>query len=294
MNPAIPTQRGAVVTQAPRKARRIGVCSWSLQPRTVADLAERVRACGLSRVQLALGPVRSGAMPYAEVRSVLAEAGVKVLSGMMSTHGEDYTSLETIRRTGGLRPDAHWARNLEIARRDADLARAAGIDLVTFHAGFLPHGADDPERERLLDRLRTVADVFARDGVRLGLETGQETAETLLAVLRDLERPSVGVNFDPANMILYGMGDPVAALRRLARHVVQVHVKDAVAARAPGEWGEEVPVGTGQVDWIAFFEVLDRHAPGVDLLIEREAGDDRARDVRRAREHLASIGAIEA
>jgi sugar phosphate isomerase/epimerase len=155
---------------------------------------------------------------------------------------------------------------------------------VTFHAGFLPEDDGDPERAVLLDRLRAVADLFADRGLRLGLETGQETAETLAAVLDELERPNVGVNFDPANMILYGKGDPVEALRRLAPRVVQVHVKDAVPTNAPGTWGRETPVGAGAVDWPAFMAVALAIDPPVDFVIEREAGADRTDDVRAASE----------
>src|SRR5688572_12996243 len=122
---------------------------------------------------------------------------------MMSTHGEDYSTLATIRETGGLRPDRHWKRNLEAAREDTALARRLGLDLVTFHAGFLPEQRSDPERAKLLDRLRLVCDAFHEQGVRLGFETGQESAETLSEVLAELDHPAAGVNFDPANMILY-------------------------------------------------------------------------------------------
>ena len=96
--------------------------------------------------------------------------------------------------------------------------------------------------------------------------------------------PDVGVNFDPANMILYGMGDPVAALDQLSPHVFQLHVKDAFPSSNPEQWGTEEPVGTGAVDWSAFFQVLhDRQING-DLVIEREAGTQRIEDVVRARE----------
>ncbi len=228
-------------------------------------------------------------MPVASVRDALDGARITAVSGMMSTVGEDYSSLDSIARTGGLRPDAHWTANLEIAKRDARTARELGLSLVTFHAGFLPHESADPERAKLLVRLRTVVDVFAEEGVRLGFETGQETAETLLEFLAALDRPSAGVNFDPANMILYGMGDPIAALRELRSHVVQVHIKDATPSVRRGEWGEEVPVGTGRVDWRAFFVALDEAQPTVDLLIEREAGEARVEDVRRARAHVLAL-----
>lgn len=281
------------MTESIGKIRAIGVCSWSLRPRTASELANRASDCGVAYVQLALGPIRSGAMSPNELRDELAAAGVMPRSGMMSTIGEDYSSMDSIARTGGIRPDTHWAENLRNAKVEARIARAMELPLVTFHAGFLPHDTSDPERAKLLDRLRAMVDVFADQGVRVGFETGQETAATLLDVLADLDRPSAGVNFDPANMILYGMGDPVAALQDLGSRVVQVHVKDAVPTRVAGTWGEEVPVGLGRVDWPAFFAVLAEVQPAVDLMIEREAGERRIQDVRRAVQHLyATIGAV--
>lgn len=261
---------------------RIGVCSWSLRPTSAVDLAEKVRACGLARVQIALDPLRTGHWDAQRTQDTLAEAGVALESGMLSTHGEDYSSLDSIRETGGLRPDATWSKNLEAARANAKLARRLGLELVTFHAGFLPEEPHDPERAKLIARLRTFCEVFADEGVRLGFETGQETAETLLHVLAELDHPAAGVNFDPANMILYGMGDPVAALATLADHVRQIHVKDALPSDVPGAWGSEVRVGTGRVDWPAFM-ALAREL-GVAFLIEREAGLERVADIAAARE----------
>ena len=263
----------------------IGVCSWSLRASGPAELAERVRACGLAAVQLALDPLRTGAWDEAGTRRALEQAGIEVLSGMMGMRGEDYSSLASIRATGGVRPDRHWAANLAAARENARLARRLGLRLVSFHAGFLPHDPSDPERAVLIDRLRAVAEAFGAEGVEVALETGQEDAETLAGVLAELG--AVGVNFDPANMLLYGMGDPVQALARLAPWVRQIHVKDARRSAAPGEWGTEVPVGQGEVDWQAFFAVLRERGLAVDLVIERESGDDRTGDVRAARALVA-------
>lgn len=266
--------------------RRIGACSWSLQTRGPADLARSLRGVGVDSVQLHLDPLRRGDWSVSETQDALAGARIEVRSGMMSMEGEDYSSLASIERSGGVRPAQTWAANRIAARANAGLAKRLGLGLVTFHAGFLPHERSDPEREVLLGRLRELVDIFAAEGVRVGFETGQESARTLLDVLADLDRPKAGINFDPANMILYGMGDPVEALRALAPRVLQVHIKDAMATRVPGSWGEEVRVGTGQVRWDAFFEVLRAGAPKVDWMIEREAGDRRIDDMRAARELL--------
>lgn len=260
-----------------------------MRPDSVRDLVEKVRACGVDAVQLALDPVRTGAWSERETVDALREAGVAILSGMMGMKGEDYSTLESIRRTGGVRARETWEENLRAAHENAALARRLGIGLVTFHAGFLPHDQRDAERATMLDRLRQIAAVFAACGVKVGLETGQESAATLLGVLEELRAP-IGVNFDPANMILYGMGEPVGALRVLARHVVQIHIKDAVPAKAAGSWGEEVVAGTGAVDWGAFFGVYREAGLACDLIIEREAGERRVEDAREAvrvvREHV--------
>jgi len=271
----------------------LGACSWSLQAERLDDLAARIADVGVRYVQLGLDPVVHGAWKVTDVRPALDARGIELRSGMLGMKGEDYSTLETIKQTGGLRSDEYWAENLAAAERCALAARELEIDLVSFHAGFLPHDQGDPERALLIDRIGQVADAFAAQGVRLALETGQENAETLLAVLDELDRPNLGVNFDPANMILYAMGDPVAALNILAPRVFQIHIKDATATEVPGTWGAEVPAGTGDVDWRAFFECVAEKGLSCDLMIEREAGETRIADMRAARELLEGLEVVE-
>ncbi|MCH2132173.1 MAG: sugar phosphate isomerase/epimerase [Phycisphaerales bacterium] len=273
---------------------RLGVCSWSLQPDSPAELVERVRETGLDRVQLALSPAVSDRDQWGDVFTVLSDAGISVASGMMEPVGEDYSTLETIAKTGGIRPATTWAANEAMARAMAVLCGKAGLTLVTLHAGFLPHDREDSERQAMVTRLQLLAKIFADQGVAIAFETGQESADTLLEVLGDIDRETVGVNFDPANMILYAMGDPVDAVRRLAPHIMQVHIKDAVPTDTPGEWGSEVAAGTGAVDWPAFFAAVQSIAPDLEAVIEREAGGSRIEDVKVAinlvKQH-AGIGA---
>jgi len=263
---------------------RLAVCSWSLRPTRPDDLASACCQAGVRAVQLALDPLREGRWKLDETRRLLAEHGVEVVSGMMATHGEDYTTLESIRRTGGLVPDEHAERNLAAAQANARIAQEFGLSLVTLHAGFVPEERGDPARARLVERLHRVADAFAAVGVRLGLETGQESAQGLVELLEDLDRSDIGVNFDPANMILYGSGEPLAALERLLPRVFQVHVKDALPASVRGTWGSEVAAGLGAVDWQRFFDLVASAPASIDAVVEREAGENRVGDVARARE----------
>jgi sugar phosphate isomerase/epimerase len=205
---------------------------------------------------------------------------------MLAPRGEDYSSIPRIRETGGLRPDATWADNLKLAMGVARAAATLGLRLVTFHAGFIPHDARDPLHGRMIERLRAVADVFAEEGVDVAFETGQESAECLVEALQALDRPTVGVNFDPANMLLYGAGDPLQGFRRLRQWVRQVHAKDAVPSGQPDVWGRETPVGAGAVPWREFMAEVRSLPPEVAVVIEREGGERRVQEVASAREFL--------
>ena len=268
---------------------RLAVCSWSLQPVSPQQLIEHLQTIGIPRVQLALDPLREHPEVWGGTAALFARAGITIASGMFGTVGEDYTTPETIKRTGGVVPDGTWEENWRNIQEIARIAAELGIKVVTFHAGFLPHEESDPAFAKLFERIARIAAVFGARGIALGFETGQETAETLRSFLEKLGCANVGVNFDPANMILYEKGDPITALRTLAPFLRSCHLKDASATKVPGTWGDEVVVGTGQVDWRAFFQTLAEVGFTGDLAIEREAGTSRVADIRRAREFVLTL-----
>jgi sugar phosphate isomerase/epimerase len=267
----------------------VAVCSWSLRAADAAELVERVQATGARAVQLALTPLAENPGAWSDTFARLSSAGIEVVSGMLETVGEDYSTLDTIRATGGVVPDATWPATRARAAEVARIAGAHGVRLVTFHAGFIPH-EPGVQRDELFARLRAISAMFRAEGARIAFETGQESADTLAHALDALGDDSIGVNFDPANMILYGMGDPVAAVARLAPRIAQVHVKDALPTAQPGTWGSEVPAGTGAVDWPRFLAALGAVPAPLRLAIEREAGDDRVGDIRAAFALLARHG----
>jgi len=268
---------------------QIGVCSWSLQATSPQDLAEKVKAVGVKKVQLGLVPHRDDHGTWDGAQEILGASGIEIVSGMFSTIGEDYTTPATIRRTGGVVLDGYWEENLKLAAGAAASAAAMKLPTVTVHAGFLPHDPKDPEFDKLSGRVLKLVEIFGEQGVSLLLETGQESATTLLTFLDEMKKrgaATLGVNFDPANMILYDMDEPIEALRRLVPYVQQVHVKDARRTKVKGDWGEEVVVGTGEVDWVEFVRILAEAGFTGDYIFEREAGADRVGDIAKGIEHL--------
>jgi sugar phosphate isomerase/epimerase len=261
---------------------RLAVCSWSLQPTGCDDLIAKVKQTGLSRVQLHLDPVAEKNPGWEDGVAKLKAAGITAVSGMVGCVGEDYSTIDAIHRTGGVVPDATWPATKLRMQAAAPVAAALGLKLVTFHAGFIPDADGDPVFRKVLERIGTAARIFDDHGSAIALETGQEAAATLMKFLHALPATTVGINFDPANMLLYGSGEPIPALKLLLPHVKQVHLKDAVPSGKPGEWGSEVPAGTGNVDWNAFFATLKQGGYTGNLVIEREAGERRVADVKTA------------
>ena len=260
----------------------LGVCSWSLRMK-LPELADTLAQLGVEHVHLAVGPaLEDGGKDYL---AQAARATWTITSTMIGFAQENYSTLETIRSTGGIMPDACWAENRRRFEQAAAVTHDLGAPALSMHAGFLDHTAPELAR-KFSDRIRLLADVAGKLGLRLLLETGQETAEDLAKFMRELNHPQVGLNFDPANMILYGKGDPIASLRILAPWIGHVHVKDARRAKTPGTWGTEMPWGDGEVGGAAFVRVLREVGFSGALAIEREGGANCLHDVRLAIQRL--------
>ncbi len=268
----------------------LGICSWSLRPGGMAELVELVNQLGLSHIHLALGPLvlLDDKQKHLELGHLRA-GGVTLTAGMIGFPGEDYSSIARIRLTGGFLPDESWNIRRRLTLEAANLAEQLGVTLLTTHGGFIPpsNHADYP---KLLGRVAELAKSLRERNVMLALETGQETASELLQFLNDLPAGNVAVNFDPANVLLYGTGDPIEAIRTLSRHIRHVHIKDAVVAQKPGiEWGKEVPIGAGAVDFEQLLLALHDIDYAGPLAIEREGGRHRMDDIRSAIAFLQSL-----
>ncbi len=274
---AISTHSETASTRSDLPPFSLGVCSWSLQVSSVAELKRLLDGLGVNTAQIACGDphhaswIEGDSMPAAALAS-----GIKLSGAMLGFAGEDYTSPATIKATGGFGDPA--TRGERIERLKWGLARTRELKLtdLTLHAGFIPEPGD-ADRKAFLDTLALAGDLAAEQGVVLAFETGQEPASLLKTTLDELKCPNIKVNFDPANMLLYNMGDPIAAVELLAGSIRSVHVKDAIRPRVTGAWGEEVPLGRGEVNIAGFTAALKSTGYAGPLIIEREVGDQAAR-----------------
>ncbi len=272
------------------KPLEVGICSWSLK---APSFAEALQLCkqqlGLNLIQLGFFS-ESQIADYAGVRSALEVGGIEVSATCVGFPGEDYSSIRRIAETGGYMPDEQWPQRLAMTEKVRDITADLGVKMMTTHIGFVPHEAGAADYAKMRDRVRQVADSLAEKGLVLTMETGQEPVDVLLQFIDDLDRPNVKVNFDPGNVILYGIGDPVEAAAKLAPHIAHVHCKDGKFSSAPGvEFGKEVPLGQGDAKLDQVLPALRSRGYTGPLLIEREAGADRVGDIRTGIEFLKRV-----
>jgi sugar phosphate isomerase/epimerase len=205
----------------------------------------------------------------------VTELGMTITVVFGGFDGESYADIPTVKRTVGLVPPESRAARVKEMKEIADFARLLGVDAVGLHLGFVPHDTADPVYGQVVAVARDLCDYCRAQNQRVHLETGQESADTLLRFLADTACDNLFVNFDPANMILYGSGDPIEALKKVARYVRSVHCKDAKWAAHPGEeWGAETRLGQGDVGMERFLTTLKEIGYEGPLTIEREIPQD--------------------
>ena len=227
---------------------RIGVFYWigedaAATVREIADLG--VEACQLAVV----GERKLTPELAADYRKALAAADLEAVTIFAAYEGESYADIPTVMRTVGFMPPATRAARELRTREVIDFGAAVSIRSFGCHIGFVPEERNADYMD-VRDVVRRVADYAADHGMTFCLETGQEPAPLLLRFFNDVARPNVKINFDPANMVLYGSGEPIEAFRLLRPYVVSIHGKDGdwPDPAKPGALGVERPLGAGSVN----------------------------------------------
>ncbi|MBI2192599.1 MAG: sugar phosphate isomerase/epimerase [Planctomycetes bacterium] len=243
--------------------------------------AQWVKSMGVNNIQLLCPPEEYWKEPKrSQFTKAFADAGITLTVIFIHFPGESYADIPTIQRTVGLVQKELCKKRLALALRMADFAKTIGVPIVAAHIGFVPEHASDPAYREIVAAVQGLCDHCAKNGQRFALETGQETAEVLLRFIQDVRRPNLGVNFDPANMILYGTGEPIAAMDVVKKHIVSCHCKDGIWPKEKGVLGTETPLGKGQVGIPNYFKKLKEIGYQGPVTIEREiSGEKQKQDI---------------
>ena len=272
---------------------KIGVIAdcFRLGPRAGVKKAKSLGADGVQiwAVSGEMSPERMNRAARQEFRKFCEGLGVEIsaLCGDLGGHGFQRADRNPLK----------VARSMRIV----DLAADLGTKVVTTHIGVVPDDASSEVYQAMLAACRELGAYAEQKGICFAIETGPEKATVLRSFLEEVGSRGIGVNLDPANLIMVLNDDPVAAVDTLSSHIVHTHAKDGVQL-APcdpvevynafaeggvegldfGKLFNEEPLGRGNVDWDAYLDALERIGYRGYLTIEREVGDDPGRDIEAA------------
>jgi L-ribulose-5-phosphate 3-epimerase len=248
----------------------------------------KVRDLGLLTCQVFVDEFEPGLLE--RLRQALDKHGIEATSLVVGGPGKEVWDFYQGPLTIGLVPREMRAARIAHIKKASDFAMQCGIPAVQTHCGFIPENPNDEVYREAVKAMREVAAYCQGNGQNFRYETGQETPITLVRAIQDVGMDNQGVNFDMANLILYGKANPVDAIELLGPYVQGIHAKDGLWPTNPKELGEEVPIGKGKVDFPRIIARLKELNYRGAVTIEREiSGTQQVEDVRAAKAYLEKL-----
>jgi L-ribulose-5-phosphate 3-epimerase len=274
------------VAQSGGGRMRLGIII-GLSPNPEAAI-QRVHDLGFPTCQVT--PRETDTAAAGKLRQALDQFGIEASCAVATGPRPEVYDFYKGPATIGLVPREYREARIARIKEVSDFAKLAGLPAVQTHCGFIPEDPNNPLYGEVVEAMRAVAQHCRDNGQHFRCETGQETPITLLRAIRDVRLDNVGVNFDVANLILYGKADPVEAVDVLGPYIEGVHAKDGMYPTDPQKLGEEVPIGQGKVDFPAIIAKLKKLGYRNPLTIERETrGEKQTADVLAAKAYLEKL-----
>jgi L-ribulose-5-phosphate 3-epimerase len=249
---------------------------------------QRVRDLGFPTCQVSVHD--AGEEAAVNLRRALDRYGVEATSAVGGGPGPEVYDFYQGPLTIGLAPRQYRAQRIAHYKEISDFAVKARIPAVQGHCGFIPENPNDPVYHETVEAIRSVAEYCRHNGQQFRCETGQETPITLVRAIRDIGLDNVGVNFDAANLVMYGKANPVDAIEILGPYIQGVHAKDGLYPTEPRQLGKEVAIGEGKVDFPALIARLKQIGYRNPLTIEREISGEKQRvDILAAKAYLEKL-----
>lgn len=252
---------------------------------------EKVRDMGLQSCQFSMWDPTMYTDELAEqINQAVAETGVIISTFWAGYSGPVEWNFTYGPLTAGLVPQAYRGiREKELLAGSA-FAEKIHVQQVATHVGFLPENYFDPDFRGTVASLKKICQVMKERGQIFLFETGQETPVTVLRAIEEIGLDNVGINFDTANLMLYGKGNAADAVLVFGQYVKDVHVKDGFYPTNGRQLGKEVPAGEGLANFPLVLKRLKEAGYTGPFTIEREiSGEKQIEDILKAKKLLLEI-----
>ena len=262
----------------------LGVISAANNPEE--DL-KKVRDLGFSACQLSIGTYSPGLAK----RLVKTLDNYKIQPTTLICMGPGAYKWNLVEgpSTIGLVPREMRAERVKRLHEGIDFCKAAGIPSVHAHFGFIPEDPKDTLYLEFVDVMKPIGEYALKQGIDILFETGQETPVTLLRAITDIGTGNLFVDYDPANLVMYGKANPYDGLKVIGKYVRGFHAKDGTYPVNPNELGKEVPIPEGEVDFPGIFATLKKlNYPGT-ITIECELAGQKSDYILKTKDYLNGI-----
>lgn len=260
----------------------------------ISDLSQALRKAkemGFGKVHL--GPETyygyNGPIKKEELKQALKETGVEATTVFIGFQGEDYSDVSAVQRTAGFSVNENLRERIGFAKKVCDLTSELGVKIVAAHVGFIPEEENSPIYKQMFDSISEVVGYAGKKGLIFSFETGQEKPETLLNFIKKLNLRNAKINFDTANLMLYGKARSIDGIGILKDYIVNVHIKDGYWPKEKDKIGDQAPIGEGEADIRGCIKKLAEVGYKGPLIIEREGGEDKIKDILEAKNFIENV-----
>jgi len=273
------------------KVMEIGVFLTNLGINDLVQALKKAKEMGFSKVHL--GPETydgySAPSKKEELKKALKEIDIEATTVFIGFHGEDYSDVPTVQRTAGFGVKENLRERIEFAKKVCDFTSDLGVKIVAAHVGFIPEDENSPMYRQMFDSISEVVDYAAQKGLIFSFETGQEKPETLLNFIKKINFKNVMINFDTVNLMLYGKAKSIDGISILRDYIINVHIKDGYWPKEKDKIGDQAPIGKGEADIRGCIKKLAMIGYKGPLIIEREGGEDRIKDILEAKKFVEGV-----
>ena len=262
---------------------KVGILIGEANTENVYEKFKWAKELGFDNCQLSVWDMSLHTDEFANaVKRTSSELGITVTAVWCGWSGPVDWSYPNMYLTLGLVPPAFRAQRIKDILGGAELARKLGVSDIVTHMGYLPDNPFDKDRLGAMVAIRHICKTIAPYGQRFLFETGEELPNSLVQLIKEIGCDNIGINFDPANMMINGRGNSYDSLCMFAPYVHGFHGKDANYPKDGNPKGKEVMVGKGGANYPKLIEKLTEIGYDGYITIERETAEGPERDAEIA------------